>query len=367
MGRRYPYQRFLQINLPLLEQLRYDVLHYRLQVWLDRLWRSKLVWRWISGPLNERKYSPWAAFSPETKAPVVTDVNQFGCRTRHGVAVVHWNWSKGVAPSPLRAHNALLPDGTRGGVWSRTLPWWRREGRGDKMWIIGDVDIREDDVVFVDRASQHIRYEPPSANSFARLERELALHPPFVAALADDKFAFVAHNMLANLEWMRIGTREIGMFEGLHDMIACLRNKGEDYLDYKLGYALPRPTDTEIAERMLRMKEIMRTLGWRTYTPDELKARMREDFRTRVEGRVEAWRRLDACEARPAGSHDVLAIRALVADMPLYEGDEPEWLAELRGEERMAASSQFVERLKELADSGRLTAGEFEELSQQLY
>ena len=32
----------------------------------------------------------------------------------------------------------------------------------------------------------------------------------------------------------------------------------------------------------------------------------------------------------------------------------------------MAASSQFVERLKELADSGRLTAGEFEELSQQL-
>ncbi|MEH2530389.1 hypothetical protein V1277_003238 [Bradyrhizobium sp. AZCC 1588] len=235
------------------------------------------------------------------------------------------------------------------------------------MWVIGDVDIRADDVVFVDRASQDIRYEPPPADSFARLERELALHHPFVAALADDKFAFVAHNMLANLEWMRIGSREIGMFERLHGMIACLRNKGEDYLDYKLGYALPRPTDTEVAENMRRMKEIMRTLGWRTYTPDELKARMHEDFRTRVESRLEAWRRLDAYEARPAGSHDVLAKTPLVADMPLYEGDDREWLAELRGEERMAASSQFVERLKELADSGRLTAGEFEELSQHLY
>ena len=41
MGRRYPYQRFLQINLTALEQLRYDMLRYRLEAWLDRLWRSK--------------------------------------------------------------------------------------------------------------------------------------------------------------------------------------------------------------------------------------------------------------------------------------------------------------------------------------
>ena len=115
------------------------------------------------------------------------------------------------------------------------------------------------------------------------------------------------------------------------------------------------------------MEKIMRTLGWRTYTPDELKARMREDFRTRVEGRVEAWRRLDAYEARSAGSHDVRAQAPLAADMPLYEGDETEWFDELRGEERKATSAQFAQRLKDLAHSGRLTAAEFEELSQHLH
>jgi hypothetical protein len=148
------------------------------------------------------------------------------------------------------------------------------------------------------------------------------LHRPFVEALADDKFAAVAHSMLAHLEWTKIGAHEIGMFEGLHDMIACLRNKGEDYLDYKLGYYAVTPTDAEAAEHSSRMNAIMRSLGWRTYTADELRARMREDFRTRVERRVEAWRRLDAYEARPAGSHDALARTPLVSDMLLYEGED---------------------------------------------
>ena len=50
----------------------------------------------------------------------------------------------------------------------------------------------------------------------------------------------------------------------------------------------------------------------------------------------------------------------------LYEGDDAEWLDELRGEERMAASSQFVQRLKNLADSGRVTEDEYRELFQCL-
>jgi hypothetical protein len=72
-------------------------------------------------------------------------------------------------------------------------------------------------------------------------------------------------------------------------------------------------------------------------------------------------------KARSAGSHDVLAQAPLAADMPLYEGDETEWFDELRGEERKATSAQFAQRLKDLAHSGRLTAAEFEELSQHLH
>jgi hypothetical protein len=366
--RRYPYQRFLQLDLTLLEQLRYSMLHrpyWMLQRWRDRLWHSKLVWRWIGEPLHERKYAPWATFSPDTNAPVVTDPNQIACRTQHGVATVRWSCFRQTT-SPLSAQNALLPDGTRGDVRSRTMGWWRRKGRGDKRWIIGDVDIRATDVVFADRASQDFRYDPRAVEIGAQLERDLALHRPFVDALADDKFATVAHHMLAHLEWMRIGAREIGLFEGLHHMFACLRNKGEDYLDFKFGdYPGSAPSKAEAAEHALRMKEIMRSLGWRTYTADELQARVREDFRARLERRLEAWRQLDAYEARPAGSYDVLA-KTPLSDMLLYEGDDPEWLAELRGEERLAASAQLVQRLKDLANSGRLTAGEFEDLFQAL-
>lgn len=49
--------------------------------------------------------------------------------------------------------------------------------------------------------------------------------------------------------------------------------------------------------------------------------------------------------------------------MPLYEGDDPKWLDALQGEERTAASAQFVERLRALATAGRLTKGEYDKLS----
>ena len=42
------------------------------------------------------------------------------------------------------------------------------------------------------------------------------------------------------------------------------------------------------------------------------------------------------------------------------------WLAGLRCEERLAASAQFVQRVKDRANSGRLTAGEYDDLFQAL-
>jgi hypothetical protein len=68
----------------------------------------------------------------------------------------------------------------------------------------------------------------------------------------------------------------------------------------------------------------------------------------------------------PAGSHDVIAKTPLVTDLPLHEGDEEEWLEELRGEERLATSEQYVERLIALAASGRITAPEYEDLCERI-
>ena len=54
-------------------------------------------------------------------------------------------------------------------------------------------------------------------------------------------------------------------------MITRLRNKLEDYLDFKFDdYHGARRTDAEAAELSRRIKEFMRSLGWRTYTADEL-------------------------------------------------------------------------------------------------
>jgi len=371
MDRKYPYPRWLQLKLTPLEQIRYGVLSpfWRLRARLDRLWRSEPVWRRIGGPLQDRKYAPFVAFSPEAGTPVVLDPTLFACRTRHGAATLYWDGFGRYAsgpPRPARARNALLPDGTRGDVHGRAADRWRRTGSGGKVWILGTVEIRPDDIVFVDRASQDLEYTPPTAPMF-RLERDVALHRPFVAALADDKFAAVAHSMLTNLEWVPIGAREIGLFDSPHRMIACLRNKGEDYLDFKFGgYPKVKLTEPEVEEHRRRLKEFMRSLGWRTYTADELRVKMQEHFRARVERRVGAWRRLDAYEARPAGSHDVLERKALVIDMPLYEGDDEGWLDELRDEERRAVSSHYVLRLKALAASGRLTAEEYEDLAEYL-
>jgi hypothetical protein len=368
MDRKYPYQRFLQFDRTPLQHLRYIVLrpYRRLRLRLERLWYSQPVYRWLTGPLHDRKYAPWTTFSSDTKAPVLADAKQNGCRTCHGVAVVHWT-RLGQVLHPLRARRALLADGTRGDVQNR-MSWWRREGRDDKIWIIGDVDIRADDVIFVDAASQELKYEPPAVDSSASLERELALHRPFVEALFDDRFAAVAHSMLMHLEWVRVGAHEVGWFDHLHHMFACLRNKGEDGLDFKFGdYRCGKLTDVEAAEHSRRLKGIMRSLGWRTYTADELRAKMREDFRSRVKRRVDAWRRLDIYEVRPAGSHDPLVKTPPMIDMPLYDGDDRNWLGELRDEERTAVSSQFVVRLKDLAASGRITAGEYEDLSETLF
>ncbi|WP_144441660.1 hypothetical protein [Bradyrhizobium sp. CCGE-LA001] len=92
-------------------------------------------------------------------------------------------------------------------------------------------------------------------------------------------------------------------------LLRCARLRWGGDLDYKLGEHPATLTDLERAAHTQRMREITRALGWYTYTVDKLKATMRDDFRIRVARRFAAWRRLDALEARAAGSYEALPKR----------------------------------------------------------
>lgn len=364
--RDFPYPRWMKVKLNPIEQLQYLVnrpFWVVKQKW-HQLWYSRLFFRYVGKPLHDRKFSPWVPFSSDAKAPVMKGTDADGCRTKHGKATLYWNcWRE--EPRPQEARKALLPDGTRGDVQRRIPGWWRRKARkigdGDKVWIIGEIEIRPDDIVFHDAASQDLGYQPPPADSEFQLERALALCPEFIAALADDKFAIVAHEMLQNMDWMSIGSRKVGAIDSVHYFIAASRNKGEDYCDYKLGNR-PELTPSEVAILWRDMHDIMRSLGWRTYAPAELSAMARGALRSRVELRVEGWRRMDLYEARLENTAEVIEQKLAVVDMPMFEGDDEAWLEELTEEERVAASKQFTLRLKGLAASGRISREEYEEL-----
>lgn len=370
MGHEFPYQRWLQVRLSPLELFRYW-LHrpkWMLLRWRRAVWFYPRVYPWLGEPIHDRRISPWAAYAPETQQPIRTDQMRVLCRTRHGVVVLYW-LGLGKRFYPKRARNALLPGGRRGEVYNRGSPGthprdanvWRRKGNGNKIWLWGRVEITADDVVFIDAESQDQEVTIPDPDSPRRLERDIALHPPFVEALADDKFAWVAHGMLHNLDWIPVGSREPCRHHGFHGLIASLRNKGEDHLDFELGDP-PRMSAAERTAHMERVQAMMRSIGWRTYSPAELAALARKDFQGRIQHRLEAWRSLDTYEARAADSHARIETTLWLRDVLLYEGDNPAWLEALSDESRIAVSDQFLQRLNALAATGRITRAEYDAL-----
>jgi hypothetical protein len=65
--------------------------------------------------------------------------------------------------------------------------------------------------------------------------------------------------------------------------------------------------------------------------------------------------------------NDIIPATPAVMNMPMFEGDDMAWLDELRGDARLAASSQFTLRLKALAANGRVSDDEYRDLCEHLF
>jgi hypothetical protein len=236
---------------------------------------------------------------------------QSGWRTRHGEAVIVWDDGK-----PRTVLGAHFPDGSRGEV-SFTLDYgFRRPSDGEKLWIYGKLDIKPDDVLFVD--GEQPAYNPPPQSDDPNLEAELARDVGFRAALQDNRFARAAYRVFSHRTFIReldgrrwaCGERQAAI------LIAHLRDRGESYQDY-VSYSRLKgeyPDDRLDKERRLRaeieglaklvdvpaselpMIEVVKALYWEsrggvTVTTNDINLEnLRRELQERFPERLEAWR-----------------------------------------------------------------------------
>lgn len=362
----FPYDRWLDLKLSPLENLRFQAGRPLRAVrrYIDNhplLRRPRAIW-------FDRKYFPRADFDGSTGLPSCAAFETIGCRTRHGRSVVFWYLNNGT-PKPNRARGIHLPDGTRGQAHD-SFCGWRRAGSGRRKWLHGQIEIRADNVAFHDNDDQAARYTPPTDEN-AALARALASHQPFVAALTDDGFAEVAHTLLKNGEWFRIGERRDRYY--FHDpdadaLIPGLRDVGETWGDYKYGPSMAKQSAKTAARHAKHLKQILRQLGWRTYTHDELVALARADFKARAKARAAALDLIAGSEARPAASFAVIQDSARESATVNYEGDDETWFDDdLTVREQKAAGIETTQRFNALARSGRIDAEERKRLFAMIY
>jgi hypothetical protein len=155
-------------------------------------------------------------------------IEKLGWRTRHGKAIVLWSLGK-----PSRVTHALYPDGTRGEVQSTQDRGHRRRSNGPLRWLYGTIDVRADDVIFVDTPEQP-RYTPPPLTDAPNLEAELARDAPFLQSLGDDRFARTTYWVFRNREFLK-GDDERRWICGDRSaarLVRDLRGLGESYQDY---------------------------------------------------------------------------------------------------------------------------------------
>src|ERR1700722_3013838 len=188
---------------------------------------------------------------------------QMGWRTRNGDAVAIWDLGE-----PREVENARYPDGTRGEARKTLDHGFRRRPTNsgyDRLWIYGRIDIRPDDILFID-VEQPV-YQPPPLSDVPNLEADLARDPVFLAAIKDDRLALAVLNFVDNRTFYE-GQDPRSWICGSRmapRLVANLRDKGESYQDYFPGHAaLPGtyPDDRPDIERSLqkRIDQILKSL-----------------------------------------------------------------------------------------------------------
>jgi hypothetical protein len=212
-------------------------------------------------PFIEQGQEPPGRWAPDERpGGALTWRGQLGWRTRHGLAIVRWSTGK-----PSDAENALYPDGSRGEANDTLNHGFRRRASGERLWIYGRIDIRPDDVVFID-GEQPI-YQPPPQGDIPNLEADLARDGAFVAAIKDDRFALAVRTVFDNRSFYK-GQDPRSWVSGERSaaaLVANLRDRGESYNDYYPRFAGLRgtyPDDRPDIERRLqtRIDEISKSL-----------------------------------------------------------------------------------------------------------
>jgi hypothetical protein len=259
-----------------------------------------------------------------------------------------------------------MPDGSRADI-HKSMAGWRRPVVPPKLWTYGRLEISDTDVKFVDFERQPT-YTPPPLCEMPNLEAELARSAEFIDALDEDHFAVTAFRMLAFREWAKIGYRRFEGFEGhgtIAEMIAGLRNKGENYLDIRHAEFEGSPS---LPKHVQQMHGHLSKIGWRTHTADEMRAIFREDFQDRLRDRVDLLRQIKVFELRPPGNCEHWLAKAPYGalEMPIYDEDELAWFEDLTAEQEAARAGEVSVRLFALATNTQISRHEYNELAKKL-
>jgi hypothetical protein len=324
--------------------------------------KARLSWWW-----NRGKHEPLASFDPQTGQPVLAGVPESAnfCRTRHRRATILWSiYRPSGTRQVVRVRNVLIATGKRIEV---TEP--RRPSDSGDEWIWGRFKITADDVALIDDPAARPKYDPDSDPEATRLEKLLAKQLRFRAAVADPKFARVAFRMLSDLNWFNIEDREELAFFGsgsIAGMIAGVRDRGETYMDYKFGTNTDGIPQADVHRYSLGMHDIMRELGWRTHTAEELRLQARADFNSRVEERIANWNSLTELEARAADSYEPTGGRYAEIPMLIYEGEEA-WAEQLPQETKLMMSKEYARRVRHLVATNRISYDEYRMLTGMIW
>jgi hypothetical protein len=315
---------------------------------------------------NRGKYEPLVSFDPLTGQPDFAGVPEGVnfCRTRHRRATVSWFIGRSSGNCRfLRAQNVLIATGKR---IEASQP--RRPGDSGDEWIWGRFEITSDDVALIDDPAARPKYNPDTDPEATRLEKLLAKSPRFRTAVADPHCARVAFLMLRDLEWFNVQDGdEFGAWGGsIAGMIAGVRDRGETYLDYKLGTSTFGIPAAEVRRHALEVGEIMGELGWRTHTAEELRLRARADFNSRVEERIANWNSLPELEARPADWCEPTGGRYAEVPMLIYEGEEA-WAEQLPQDTKLVMSREYARRVRHLVATNRISEDEYRTLTGLLW